>query len=47
MSQEELFSEQFLGQYEARAETILLGLARVIPAQYIIETINLLPFADQ
>jgi len=46
VSEEVNFSELLQGQYEARAEVIQLGIGKVIPAPYIIETINMLPPPD-
>jgi hypothetical protein len=46
VSEEVTFTEQFQGQYEVHADLIPLGIAKVISAPYIIETINLLPPPD-
>lgn len=43
VSEEVSFKEQFQGLYENRVEEHPLGQAKVIPASYIVETINLLP----
>jgi hypothetical protein len=36
-------TEQFHGLYENRSETYPLGLAKIVPASYITETLSLLP----
>jgi S1-C subfamily serine protease len=46
VSEEISATEQLQGLYENRVETHPLGLAKVVPASYIVETINLLPPAE-
>ena len=40
VSEEVSATEQFQGLYENRSETYPLGLAKIVPASFIIETIN-------
>lgn len=46
VSEEVSMTQQFQGLYENRSETYPLGLAKIVPAAFIVETLNLLPPPD-
>lgn len=46
VSQEVGMTQQFQGLYESRSETYPLGLAKIVPAAFIVETVSMLPPPD-